>query len=73
MRAARDISVQPLPGVAYAPRPDATPEAEISALAAVYRIVLSRKKEAVSPDKSGPDDEKERSSNDSLASNHSTA
>ena len=61
------------PRIAYTPRRDATPEAELSALAAVYRIVLSAKKRGRIPDESGPDDEKERSSNDSLASKHSTA
>jgi hypothetical protein len=28
------------PGITYAPRPDATPEAELDALAAVYRFIL---------------------------------
>jgi hypothetical protein len=28
------------PGILYAPRPDATPEAELNALAACYRYVL---------------------------------
>jgi hypothetical protein len=50
------------------------PEAELTALAACYRIILdSANRRGRLPDKSGPDDEKERSSNDSLASNHSTA
>ena len=30
------------PCVAYTPRPDATPEGEIAALAAVYRLVIER-------------------------------
>ena len=41
MRAAQD-NAQPLQGIAYTPRTDATPEAEVSALAAVYRLVLNR-------------------------------
>ncbi len=39
------------PRVIYSPRPDATPEAEVSALAGVYRFILEEscyaKKEAV--------------------------
>jgi hypothetical protein len=42
MRAARDIDAQPLPGIAYTARPDATAEAELSALANVYRYVLNK-------------------------------
>ena len=41
MRSARDIPVQPLPRITYTPRADATPEAELSALAAIYTLVLS--------------------------------
>ena len=44
------------PPISYAPRPDATPEAEVSALAAVYRIVLSAKQKDRLLDKGGPDD-----------------
>ena len=36
MGAARNIASQPLPHIAYAPRLDATPEAEIATLAACY-------------------------------------
>ena len=60
------------PRITYAPRPDATPEAEVSALAAVYRIVLSAKKRGRLPDKSGPDDAKERSKDDSSATRNYT-
>jgi hypothetical protein len=42
MGAAQKIAGQPLPHIAYAPRPDATPEAEIATLAACYRIILSK-------------------------------
>jgi hypothetical protein len=42
MRTARDIDAQPLPGITYAVRPDATAEAELSALANVYRYVLNK-------------------------------
>jgi hypothetical protein len=42
MRAARDIDAQPLPGITYAVRPDATAQAELSALANVYRYVLNK-------------------------------
>jgi hypothetical protein len=34
------------PRITYTPRPDATPEAELSALVAAYRIVLGAQKEA---------------------------
>jgi hypothetical protein len=55
--------------ITYAVRPEATPETEISALANVYRFVLDchAKKRGRLLDKSGPDDAKERSENDSSA------
>ena len=55
------------PSITYALRTDTTQEAEISTLANVYRFVLDchAKKEAAP--ESRPDDEKERSGNDSLA------
>ena len=44
-------------GVYYSPRPEATPEAELSALANVYAFVLdSAKNRGRLSDKSGPDD-----------------
>lgn len=62
------------PQVTYSPRPDATPEAERSALAAVYRFLLfesnSAKQKAVepAPEPDGCDDgdvaQEERSSHD---------
>jgi hypothetical protein len=42
MGTAQNIAGQPLPHIAYAPRPDATPEAEIATLATVYRFILSK-------------------------------
>ncbi len=39
--------------IVYTPRPDATPEGEINALAAVYRLILDSKKAAP---ESRPDD-----------------
>jgi hypothetical protein len=43
--------------VTFQPRPDATPEAELSALANAYAFILeSAKKRGRLPDKSGPDD-----------------
>lgn len=63
----------PNPDVAYTQRPDAGAERELSALANVYRLILdSAKQRGRLPDKSGPDDEKERFRNDSLASNDFT-
>ena len=32
------------PRITYTPRPDATPEGEVNALAAVYRLILDSKK-----------------------------
>ena len=60
--------------IVYSPRPDTTPETELSTLAAIYRFAVAchLQERGRLPDKSGPDDEKVRSSNDSLASNHST-
>jgi hypothetical protein len=56
MRAAHDRGTQSLPGIAYAQRPDALPDAELSTLAAIYRFVLDchAKKEATRP--GSPDD-----------------
>ncbi len=60
------------PTITYSMRPDASQEAELSALAAVYRFVLdSRRMKKAAPDRR-PNDEKERSMNDSLASTNST-
>jgi hypothetical protein len=44
------------PAITYAPRPDATPQAEVSALAAIYRIALGAKQSDLLLDKVGPDD-----------------
>jgi hypothetical protein len=45
------------PSIIYVPRPDATPEAEISALGNVYRFILScREKNEAAPRQSRPDD-----------------
>lgn len=41
--------------ITYTPRPDATPETEFSALAAVYKFVLAKKEAAP---ESRPDDAK---------------
>jgi hypothetical protein len=59
--------------VTYVPR-SATPRADISALAAVYKFVLDchAKNEAATSPVSRPDDEKGRSSSDSLATTDCT-
>ena len=45
--------------IIYTPRPDATPESEATALAAVYKFVLDcRAKKKGRPTTSGPDDRK---------------
>ena len=41
MRATQDINAKPLPRIAYSQRPDATPEAEVSVLASIYKLVTS--------------------------------
>ena len=58
--------------VSYIPRPNATPEAELSALAAAYRFILDSKKKKEGSRPGAPDDEKERSVHDSLASTNYT-
>ncbi|MGI8866656.1 MAG: hypothetical protein ACR2G1_07995 [Rubrobacteraceae bacterium] len=35
----------PEPAITYAPRPDTTPEGELSTLAVVYRFILDTRKE----------------------------
>ena len=56
------------PRIAYRARDDATREGEVAALANVYRLVLSKKKQAVGrlPSPSGPDP-REESTSDSRA------
>lgn len=55
------------PGITYAPRPDATPDSEATALASIYRYVLDchEKQNAASVTSTGGDDTKEGSLNDS--------
>lgn len=61
-----------VPTITYSTRPDATPAAELSSLASVYRFVLdSHRMKKAAPDRR-PNDEKERSMNDSLASTNYT-
>ena len=56
------------PRIAYRARDDATPEAEVSALAAVYRLVIDRAMQnAASVRSTNGDDAKERSKDDSSA------
>jgi hypothetical protein len=54
----------------YAPRPDATPEAELDALAACYRFILfeSRAKEGGAP--AAPNDDVKESDGYVAAENH---
>jgi hypothetical protein len=42
--------------ITYAPRPDATPEAEISALAAIYKLCISSHERKEAAPESRPDD-----------------
>ena len=56
MGAAQNIAGQPLSHIAYAPRQDATPEAEIATLAACYRIILDSARKRGLLDKDGPND-----------------
>ena len=53
------------PRIIYTPRPDATPEGELNALAAVYRIILDRCKEnAAGVTSTNGDDAMKGSNND---------
>ena len=45
--------------ITYAPRPDATPEAELEALASVYRFILDRKAKKKGARPGAPDARKE--------------
>lgn len=49
------------PGIIYRPRPDATPEAELQALATVYEFIIesSQGKEKAAGTSGGEDDAKE--------------
>lgn len=60
--------------VAYAPRPDATPAAELSALAGVYRFVLDcrAKKEAAGPRQAGDLEDARERIKDARTRHHST-
>jgi hypothetical protein len=54
--------------ITYTPHPDSTAEAELSALASIYKFVLdSAHKNAAGRTSTNGGDEKERSRNDSLA------
>ena len=57
------------PRITYSPRPDATPEAELSALTNVYRFVLGHAKKKEAAPESRPEDA-ERRSND-IGAGHS--
>ena len=57
--------------ITYAPRPDATAEAELGALAAIFKLCISSHERKEAAAESRPDDA-ERNLNDS-ASNHSNA
>jgi hypothetical protein len=73
MRDAQDISAQSLPNITYAPRPTASPEAELSALASVYRFIIDSHANTNAAGVSSTNgDDAERGSSDS-ASNDSTA
>jgi hypothetical protein len=60
------------PRTTYAPRQDATAEAEISVLANVYKFVLDCHAKKKAAPESRLEDEKERSVHDSLASTNYT-
>ena len=61
------------PRIIYTPRPDATPEAELSTLANVYRFVLdSANKNAAGVVSTNGGDAKERSKDDSSATRNYT-
>ncbi len=59
------------PHVVYKPRPDATPETEISALRAVYKLVLERKKAVEpAPEPDSRDDTKEPKNDGAITTNY---
>jgi hypothetical protein len=61
------------PQIIYTPRSDATPEAELSTLANVYRFLLdSAHKNAAGVTSTNGDDAKERSKDDSSATQNYT-
>ena len=60
MRAAHDIGAQSWPNITYVPRPDATAEAEISALRKVYSFVVKSSQAKRKADKSNGSDNDER-------------
>ncbi len=49
------------PRIAYAPRPDTTPETEVSALANIYKLCLSRNRNAAGMTSTNGDDAKKGS------------
>jgi len=59
----------PEPTVSYVPRADATPTAELNALANIYRLIVDRNVQQDAPGVSSTkgDDAKERSESDSSA------
>jgi hypothetical protein len=61
------------PRITYTARPDATPEAELNALAAVYRFVLDcRAKKEGGPAFTAPDNDAKESKNDCAVTRHYT-
>jgi hypothetical protein len=60
--------------ITYTPRPDATPEAELSALASVYRFIIDShaNTNAAGVTSTNGDDAKERSLDDSSAKQNYT-
>ena len=61
-----------VPRITYVPRPDATPEPELSALASVYRFIIDSHANTNAAGVSSTNGDAERGLNDS-ASNDSTA
>jgi len=55
------------PRVSYAPRPDATPEGELDALATVYAFVLQKGREKKKGTRPGAPEDGEESKNASTA------
>jgi hypothetical protein len=57
--------------ITYAPNPGTTAEAELDALAAVYRFILGRHTEKKATRSGGPDDAMKGSKHDRATPNHS--
>ena len=59
------------PRISYSPRPDASPEGEVSALVSIYRRAIARYEEAKAAERSGGENDAKGAKHD-RASSHCT-